>query len=115
MAIPDDKWIANGDMQDKEDPTKGCALFHLGVDWDDASKSDDTQADALGDLLRSNLKKISETHPIAKLLIEKESNDDCDIKESIANNESIIYIFNDGSTKYDLHPKQSLLMALEAI
>ena len=113
MAIPDDKWIANGDMQDTEDTTKGCALFHLGVNWDDTSKSDDTQADALGDLLRSNLKKISVTHPIAKILIEKES--DYDIKGIIENNESIIYLFNDGSSKYNLHPKQSLLMALEAI
>jgi hypothetical protein len=110
-AIPDENWLSNGDMFDINNPAKGCALYHLGVRWE--GESNDVEADALAVLLRTNLKKIAKTHPIAKMLFDKKKKDIS--KEIIDDNSSMIYVFNDCSPKYDLHPKQSLIMALEAI
>ncbi len=64
-AIPDENWIANGDYYDKNNPKKGCLLYHLGVGVND-NYEPTAEALALTEMIDVNLKKLAKKSPICK-------------------------------------------------
>ncbi len=90
-AIPDNKWICNGDLQNKDNPEIGCALFHCGVRVQGYNYIHTDESLALGKLLS---------------------------KEKVINEEDyfkIVYRINDGVDLNNTTPKEAIIKALEKL
>lgn len=109
-AIPDENWIANGDYYDKNNPQRGCLLYHLGVGVNE-NYTPTVEALALTEMIDSNLKKLAKKIEICEKIVEKydELIDGEDDKLTLA------YAINDTCHTYNKTPKQAIIECLELI
>ncbi len=106
-AIPDENWSSNGDLQDKQNPAKGCAQFHLGMTYDETSS--EVEANALANILLANAKKLSKSDEFLKKIFTHFKDKK---KELYMNDNDIILIINDTAPERNLHPKEAMLQCL---